>query len=302
MVKPLYLTHTTRTLALGGLLLALAACTDSPPSDSGAAAATGQNATAVARGKVDIEDGLLDIMPETDGVIRSIEVKTGDTVAKGQILAQLDDRAARIEAATTRSQQQQAEAQLKSLQARLAPARELARRWQQAAAAGAAEQQKADEAKTAWQQLSGDTDAARAALAAAKQKVTQAEWQVSRLTLRAPQNSEVIQIQGQAGGVARAAGKPLFTLLPARPLIIRAEVNEYFIGRIKPGTTASATAESTGTVFKAQVTRVGKVFETARLGDDAQARGSQVVECILTLEADAARQLRVGQNMLVRFQ
>lgn len=294
-----------RTMVAGWPLLlavALSGCPDSPPPTN---TATPAEVSAVARGKVDVAHGLLDIAPAVDGIVSRIEVNTGDSVKKDQVLGTLDAQGAMIQAATARARLQQAQAQLTAQMARLPAQQALVARWRAAAKAGAAEQQKADDEQETLRQLQNDTAVARAAVALAKQEVAAAEYNASHYTLRAPQDGEIIRVAAQPGSRV-TAGKALFVLLPAQPLLIRAEVNEHFIDRIRVGMTAQVFSESSpqGPAYTARVTRVGRVFETARLGDDASERSNRVVECILTLEpaSSGQRKLRLGQNLLVKFQ
>ena len=107
------------------------------------------------------------------------------------------------------------------------------------------------------------------------------------------------------------AAKPLLTLLPARALRLRAEVNEAFIGRIKLGMRArirldgdaldAATgARADAALPAARVVRVSPLFGASRLDDEAAARGSvRVVDCFL--EFDRPPPLRIGQTLRVEF-
>ncbi|GAC1368970.1 MAG: hypothetical protein NVS3B3_01050 [Aquirhabdus sp.] len=104
--------------------------------------------------------------------------------------------------------------------------------------------------------------------------------------------------------------------MPQRPLLIRAEVNESFIGHIKMGMKASLSPEgsSSNLPIAAHVTQIGKVYETASLGNDPTLQNGRVVACILTLDTPSPSHqphrnpqskqtppLLIGQNLLVKF-
>ncbi|TLZ15903.1 MAG: biotin/lipoyl-binding protein, partial [Gammaproteobacteria bacterium] len=50
----------------------------------------------IASGKVDVEGGVVEVAARHPGVVREVLVQEGDTVRKGQILARLEDREARL--------------------------------------------------------------------------------------------------------------------------------------------------------------------------------------------------------------
>jgi hypothetical protein len=92
----------------------------------------------------------------------------------------------------------------------------------------------------------------------------------------------------------------LFQLLPDRPRIVRAELNEAYVDLVKPGMHAEVVRDSDqGTAVAAEVLRVGEVFGPSRLTDDPVERaGAHDVECVLRLDGG---EFRIGQRVLVRF-
>ena len=84
-------------------------------------------------------------------------------------------------------------------------------------------------------------------------------------------------------------------------LVVRAEVNESFIRRIRPGMTASVLldADPQAPVIPAKVERLGQILVQAHLNTDQQEQMSRVVECILQFQQP--HDLLIGQNVLVKF-
>ena len=97
-----------RTLVLLIAIPVLAAC--SSAGDHAAATAT-TPWLAVARGQVDVEGGMVLVAARTDGVVEAVAAKQGDHVEKGQPLATLDPRAARIAVAAAKADVAAAQAQ-----------------------------------------------------------------------------------------------------------------------------------------------------------------------------------------------
>ncbi len=272
---------------------------------------------AIARGKVEIEGGLLEISAPENGIFSQINVKLGDHIQQGQILAQLDPRSAALDVAEAKAALAQAKAQLNMQTLRLPAAERLASRWQKAAALGAAQQQQADDATQAAAQIQAENAIAAAQVQVEQQKVATAEYALEKRTIRAPQSGEIVKVWVQQGSTATADQHIAFTVLPQRPLVVRAEVNESFISHIKMGMKASLSAEGSAAQLPiaAHVIQISKVYETASLGNDPTLQNGRVVACILALDTPpksmspaAPKQqqtetppLLVGQNLLVKF-
>lgn len=289
---------------VSGLLVvaALGACS---PDDGPGAASTKvapQSAfLAMARGQVDVEGGLIRIVATRDGRIDEVMVEDGDTVRKGQVLAVLDQRRARIALGLAQANTAQAVAQVDVLKARLAPAEIQVKRVGEAAGAGAATGQSADDAVAALAVLKAEIAAAQASVSVEHQRVDEAQAELDARTITAPVAGKVVRRSAHVGdAVSAQAPTELFQILPDRPRIVRAELNEAYVDLIKPGMQAEVVRDSDqGAAVAAQVLRVGDVFAPSRLTDDPVERaGVHDVECVLQLDGT---DFRIGQRVLVRF-
>ena len=294
-----------RTLAIF-LMFALAACSGGKPDTSANAPTTAAPSQylAIARGRVDVEGGLARVVAQRDGVVVAVNVQQGDGVKAGEVLAQLDPRAAQIELDGARAQVEQARAQLVQLQLKLKEAQQRAPRIAEAAKAGAASGDAADEARNEAASLQAQADAAKAALDAARQRVDAAQLDLDARALRAPVAGRVTQRDAQIGqAVSAQSGAALFTILPKRPRIVRAEVDADDADKIKAGMKAQVVRDTgEGPEYPAKVLRVGEVIGASTLTEDPLARAtSREVECVLELEPGSAPPLRIGQRVLVRF-
>lgn len=291
-------------VALAGLALALGACSSgSPPA---ASAAAQSQWLAVARGKVDVEGGMVLVAARADGVVESVAVKQGDAVKAGQVLARLDPRAAKISVAAAQADVAQAKAQGDELQVSLKQAEQRAPRIAAAANAGAATGEAAGQARDEVASLKAKSAAARAALDAAQQKLAAAKLQLDASTLRAPVAGTIVTRQVAIGqSVSAASGQPLFELLPDRPHVVRAQLDVDAAGAIHRGMHAEVVMDSgSGPVYQATVQWVGQVLQTAGLTQDPLQRAlANDVDCTLELAPAKAGQapLRIGQRVLVRF-
>jgi multidrug resistance efflux pump len=288
------------SICLFAAFAAVAGCSRDDTQTAPVAGATAY--VAVARGRIDIEGGLLSLTMPVDGTLTTVAVHEGDHVHRGQVLAALDTRPAQAELDMVTGEMKQARARETLLGLQLTAARELAQRETAAAAAGAGSGQSADVAQSNVAQLKAQTEAARAAIAVMHSRIDAARYTLARDTLHAPIDADVINVRAQPGASVSAQSAPLFTLLPQRPYIVRAELNATYLDAVHAGMRAEISADDNQAVAAgtARVLRVGKVFGPATLEDDPGVRANaRTVDCVLVLDRPSS--LRVGQRVLVRF-
>jgi len=306
-------------VSLSWLLLACSKPADAPTSNT---AKTAPAYVAVARGKIDIEGGLLSLSMPREGTLATVAVHEGDHVRKGQLLAALDTEPATLAVEGAQAQVEQAQAQLKLLDVQLPAAKQRAQRLTAAVAAGAGDGQSADDAREAAAQLGAGHEAAVAAVSMASQKLAEARYELKQRSLFAPFDAAVVKVSAQPGASVSPSSGPLFTLLPEKPRIVRAELNESFVGVIRPGMHAEVSADSgpNAAQWSAHVLRIGQVYGPATLENDPQVRANaRTVECVLAFDQpgsdqpssdqsrsdqsrpDQTRNLRIGQRVIVRF-
>lgn len=291
-----------RLAALVAALLLAAGCShESPPATPSATTAY----AAVARGKVDVEGGLLVLGTPRDGTLTGVAVHEGDRVSKGQVLATLDPAPAQLQLQAAEAELAQAKAQRQLLDGKLAAVRVQAQRLAAAAKAGAGDGQSADAAAAAADELVAQQAAADAAVEMATQKRDEARYELGLRTLRAPVDARVVRVAAQTGAsVSTTVGGPLFTLLPLTAPIVRAELSESFVDAVKLGMPATVSADGGGSTqsWPAHVLRIGSVVGPSTLEDDPQLRANaRTVACVLAFDAPPPADVRVGQRVLVRF-
>ncbi len=287
-----------RPLVVLLICLSLVSCSDKHKT----AHAQTENYAAIARGKIDVAGGLLSIIALRDGIVQSVDVQVGDQVKQGQLLARLKSETAKARVAIAQAEVKHAEAAEKVLSTGLPAVQRLARRWAAAAAVGAAEKQKAENALQTSRQLQARIEEAKSGITLARCKLKLAQVELQALNLLAPQDGEIVRVTVQSGSSISAQDRQeLFLLRPERPLVVRAEVNESFIRHIHPGMAASVQldADPQAPVIPAKVWRLGQILVRAHLNADQQEQMSRVVECILQFQQP--QNLLIGQNVLVRF-
>lgn len=299
----------TLRLPLSFLAMALAApllvgCSHDDSGKPNAQAAPAASYVAVARGRIDIEGGLLKLSMPRDGVVANIKVREGDHVHKGQVLAVLDTKPAQLAVSAAEAELKQSKAQGNLLEARLKAAQQRATRLQAAAAAGAGDGQSADDARDAATQLQGELDNARAAEAMGEQKLEAARYELAQRSLVAPVDAQIVERNIQPGAAVSPQGGAAFVLLPEGARLVRAELNESFVSAVHEGMQAQVIDDSGSGVppLRAHVQRIGAVFGPSALEEDPLIRANtRTVECVLAFDEPPPPSLRIGQRVIVQF-
>jgi len=290
---------------LGLLCLAgggLAGCT--PAADSPAVANTTQqhqNPVAVARGKIEVDGGLLELATAVDGTVQQIAVREGQQVQAGQLLLKVHDEDLRAELSVAQSSYQLAQARHKALAAKLPLLQTQLKRLQAAARDGAADLQEVDNAQAALRNAQSEAEVAQAEVKLAQTKTQQLRERQRLYALHAPEAATVVHLRAQVGSQVHTS-QAAMRLLPLRPLRIRAELNESFAGTVQKGMRASVVLDndSSTALPEARVLRINPMYGPSTLQDDAQRGPLRVVECVLEFET-APGNVRVGQNVRVSF-
>lgn len=291
-----------------GLALGLGACTSGAAGDpaSNHATAPASQWLAVARGQVEVEGGMVEIVPLSSGVVTSVDAEQGEHVAAGQVLVQLDARSAAIAVEVATTSVAQAKAGVAELEAQLTQARWNADHLGAAAKEGTATGAAAVAARATLAGLEAKQAAAKAALAASRHQLAQAQLQLAEMSLKAPTAGTIATRDVAVGqAVAAAAGPPLFKLLPDRPYIVRAQVDAQAAMHLRPGMRAEVTRDSAAEpVYEATVLRVGTVLQAAVMAPSPLERAlAEDVDCTLKLLPAKAGTppLPVGQRVVVKF-
>lgn len=273
------------------------------PSDSGTGAVATTRYVAIARGWVDVEGGLVGVRAQRDGVVTAVHAEEGDSVQAGQLLLEFGSQQAQVGVALARADLAQAQAHEGEFAAQLPQAQLRARRLVAAAAAGAASGESRDDARATLAQLRAGSAVAHAASVAARQHLAAARLELQARSVHAPVAGRILRRTVQVGDpVTAQSAVELFQLLPARPRIIRAELDEAFVDRIHPGMAAEVVSDAdSAQIYVAHVLRVGEAYGVSRGTDDPADRSDlRSVPCVLTLD-DANAKLRIGQHVLTRF-
>jgi HlyD family secretion protein len=208
----------------------------------------------------------VDVSSELSGALTEVAVDFNDRVAVGQVLARLDDSKLKDQILTARAQLQSAEAGLEQAEAASREAlatygtqSELERRGQAARNSLVSIEAARDKALAA-------ADGAKAEVALAEARLSEAETELDKATIRSPIAGVVLNRAAEPGQIVAASlnAPVLFTLAEdlAR-MELRVNVDEADIGRVAVGNEARFTVDAfPSRSFPARITTIRYAPET----------------------------------------
>ncbi len=255
---------------------------------------------AVAKGKVDVEGGVVYLAGRRDGIVREVFVEEGDSVKKGQILAVLDDALARSNFELARSEFKKVQTDMALLQIKRAAADREVKRLAKLLPIQAVATQEFDQAQDRLRLSEAELTQAQAVRETISARVALAQQEIELYKVRAPCDGKIVKRFAKPGfGVSVLNSTALFIIVPDTSRIVRAELDERFVSAVKAGMEAEVMPETDETVrVAAQVLRVGDLFGVKQAADDPSERVDvRVVELVLT---GSFEEFRIGQRVLVR--
>ncbi|MGR9014119.1 MAG: HlyD family secretion protein [Gammaproteobacteria bacterium] len=290
-----------KRVLLIAVTLLLTNCDAGPPEAVAAAPEKPSLFVAVARGRVDIEGGLVKLAAKRDGVVRSVLVEEGGYVKKGQVLLVLDDEQAKLSADLARAELEQASTTIPVLDVKLAAAKREVQRLTPLVASKLVAQRELDLMQDQARQLENELKSAQASVVTAQKRLKVAEFEIEQRIVRAPADGQIVKRTAREGdGVSTLNVTQLFLFSPSVDKIVRAELEEQFLTLIKVNQAAEVIIEANDKQhFPATLKRIGLVVGQRTPTEDVnEKQDNKIVECVLTLNAP---ELLIGQRVLVRF-
>ena len=150
----------------------------------------------------------------------------------------------------------------------------------------------------------------RVRLAKSKLRAAEADRDLAAKAVRdavvtAPSDGTILRVQITPGGLmAPGSAVPAVVFAPAGPFVVRAEVDQEFLGRVKPGMTVTIQDENRidGKTWPGRVRSVAGWVATRRtvVLDPGEVNDVRTVECVVEFDPPAT-DLWIGQQMRVRI-
>ncbi len=191
------------------------------------------------------------VSTQITGTLTQVLIEEGDRVQKGQVLARLEDSALRAALNAAQANLAAVQAQVAQAQAQLAQAESDLKRQNELAASGMTTKQLAEQSRTAVHTAAAVLEARRREVDASRAQLAQAQVNFDYTVVRAPfagvvtnkaaQVGEIVSPLSAGGGFTRTG---VGTIVDMDSLEVDVDVNEAYIGQVKPDMPAEAVLDA----------------------------------------------------------
>ncbi|KAB2645118.1 MAG: HlyD family efflux transporter periplasmic adaptor subunit [Verrucomicrobia bacterium] len=228
-------------LALAGIVAAVLLVkkvrhTDPPPPPLAEPARAPFQNSIGARGIVESFQENVRIAPAVAGLVTKVNVKVGDALKTGDVLFEQDPRDAEALVKIQEALIHTLGAQVGQAQVTLADKKDSWERMEKLSASQVSSLDERQRARFAVETATSQLAVTRAELAAAQVQVARSKVQLDLLTVQAPRDGTVLQVNIRAGEYAALhASEPALLLGQIDELQLRADVDEDNASRVRPG-------------------------------------------------------------------
>ncbi len=205
----------------------------------------------------------VDVTPKASGRLTQIKVNTGHNVARGALLAVIED--AEIQQQVERSHASIAvgAASVAQRQAELNNAKANLDRNQRLLDSGLISRQQFDEAQTRYEVTKSQLDLAVAQRRQSEAEQRELKIQQGQTRVYAPMAGAVAKRHVNVGAMV-SPSVPIVTVVSLSTMVIQANASERDIARIRPGVTATVTLDSLpGEQYQGRVMRISPLLDPA---------------------------------------
>lgn len=240
------------------------------------------------------------------GLVTEVFVKVNDSIKKGDPLFKLDDRDLLAQQLSSHAQVEVAKAQIEVNEAQLDKMNRQLARIEAVKDARAVSQDDLDNRKQDVGISKAQVDATKAQLTFAEASLKSLSINIDRLTVRAPRDGTVIQLNIRAGEFAATSPKsPAIILGDIDKLQVRADIDEQNATRIRPGQNAIGYLKGDPKVtFPLHFVRIEPyvIPKVSLTGSSTERVDTRVLQVIYSLDRLENPPLYVGQQVDVSIQ
>jgi len=235
------------------------------------------------------------------GLVTEVFVKVNDRVEKDQPLMKLDDRDLLAEQLSNQAQQEISRAQIQVSAAQLAKLESQLARLNSVTDRRAVSQDDLENRRQDVAVSQAQLAAAKAQLAASETSLKQINLLIERLTIRAPRDGTIIQVNIRAGEYAATSPKsPAMILGETDRLQVRADIDEQNATRIRKDQAAFGYLKGDPTVtFPLEFIRIEPyvIPKVSLTGSSTERVDTRVLQIIYSLTRPTDPPLYVGQQV-----
>lgn len=272
-----------------------------PPAPMAEPARSPYTESLAATGLIEASRENVSIAPPKPGLVHRVMVNVGSPVTTGQALFQLDPREATAKQAMLQAQLAVQQASIAAETALRDDALDQWQRMQKLLSEKVASEDEANRKRFAVQNLEARLAKAQADLAAIEAQLNQAAVELDVLTVKAPRDGVILQLNLREGEYAAASpSQPLMILGDVEMLQVRADVDEQNAPQVRAGTPATAFLKGTTTQpIALRFVRIDPfvVPKKSLTGESAERVDTRVLQIIYQLDKPVDRPLYVGQQV-----
>jgi HlyD family secretion protein len=235
------------------------------------------------------------------GLVTEVFVKVGAAVKKDQPLLKLDDRDLMAEQLSTQAQQEIARAQIAVSEAQLSKLESQLERLTSVTDTRAVSREDLENRQQDVAVSQAQLTAAKAQLVSAETSLKRIALLIERLTVRAPRDGSIIQLNVRAGEYAATSPKnPAMILGETDKLQLRADIDEQNATRIRAGQKAYGYLKGDPTItFPLEFIRIEPyvIPKVSLTGSSTERVDTRVLQVIYSLARPADLPLYVGQQV-----
>ena len=257
---------------------------------------------AVAKGKVDIEGGMIEVASRVGGTFRDIYAEEGDVVQAGQVLAVQEDDQEQIAVKTAEAAVAIAKATLERLKINRDIAQRELERIEPLVTMDAFSIKELDQARDDLRRIEVDIRSQQATILQTEARLDSEKFRLEQRTIRAPVAGRIIEAMARPGvGASSLNVSTAFILLPDAEKVVRVELDQSFVGKVNKGQAAVISPESAPQQsFEGTVIRVSEFFSTQNQNNQ-RPRNNNASASIDVVVSAGELPLLIGQPVVVRF-
>lgn len=240
--------------------------------------------TVAAKGKVEALEEV-DLAPKTLGRLKEVDVKEGDFVKKGDVIAVLEND-------EMKAQVEQAKANLLGVEAELKEAKQNLARFNALFRRGIISRSELDGAQMKY-------DLTLSQIKKSEADLRYAQALLENTYIRAPFSGKIVRRFLDPGEtITLEKLLPIVTIADVSKIIVRAEIDETDIRKIKIGQSAVVTADAyPGEEFKGKITEISPVVGKKSIIADNPAEMVDTKVLEIKIELDSGQKLNLGLNV-----
>ncbi len=267
-------------------------------------------------GKVEPENGIVNLASADAGIVKEVYKTKGEKVKKGEAVLKLDDDLAqeKIQQTLTQTATQHTQVELEQraigeLDYKITNKKALLERTEQLVKSGAETKQYLDDTRTELNVLLNNLEQKKLAVAVAKNKLAELERQLiiikteaNKKMVSVPANGTLLSISAKVGE-ALSANQSYAEFAADGPVVVRAEIDELFADKVQIGQAAEIRyVGATTTLAHGRVSYLAAYLKKKSLfaekTDDKEDR--RVREITITLDNDANLLLNAKVECIIK--